>query len=198
MAGCFVGIGRPTFAALSAYSCVSSASVYCTATTASCDPSATPTPVIANGDFEAGAVGPWVPTVTSTPGNVFGSVSNERPHSGRNSFKVEFKNLDGGGIRLAQNIKLNPLKNYEMSYWWFSGDSATSYTTQLLATFPGRSIFIQTPYRADSRTPNTWYRESLTFKPPTPGANLVLSFSANRAAAEVVMYFDDVAIVEVP
>jgi hypothetical protein len=93
VAGCFSNIGRPAFAPQSAYSCVSSAYIYCQSTTASCDPYATPTPVVANGGFEAGAdVGPWIPTVTSTPGNIVYSVSNGRPHSGANSLKVVFNN----------------------------------------------------------------------------------------------------------
>lgn len=198
VAGCFANIGRQQFAPLSAYSCVSAADVYCTSTTASCDPSATPTPVVGNGDFEAGAVGPWVQSIFSTAGNYVGSVSNEKPHSGRNSFKLEFNNQDGGQLKLTQNIKIFPGKNYEMSYWWYSGSSTTAYTTQLLAQFPGRSIYLNIPFRADSRALNTWYRESLTFTPPASFATLTLSFSANKAESKVVMYFDDVAIVEIP
>jgi len=85
--------------------------------TASCDPYATPTLVIANGGFESGEVGPWVPTITSAPGNIIGAVSNDRSHSGSNTYNIGFKNLDGGFLRLMQTIKIEPGKNCEMSYW---------------------------------------------------------------------------------
>lgn len=154
--------------------------------------------MLGNGDFETGADGPWVQTIFSTVGNYVGSVSNERPHSGRNSFRLDFMAIDGGQFKLIQDIKIFPGKNYEMSYWWFSGSSSTPYTTQLVAQFPGRSVYLNTPFRIESRTLNTWYRESLTFAAPASFATVTLSFSANKADAGVVMYFDDVSIVEVP
>ncbi|KAK0742391.1 hypothetical protein B0T21DRAFT_361264 [Apiosordaria backusii] len=179
VSGCFASIGRPQFAPQSAYSCISSAPIYCTSTTASCDPFATPSPVIANGGFESGsAIGPWVPSITSTPGNVVIDVSNERPYSGSNSFKVVFNNNDGGIVRLTQSsVKLEPGQTYEMSYRWFSTNNVAYAGTSMQVSFPGR--------------------ETLTFQAPTSFANVILSWSANRGPSAVTAYLDEVAIVKI-
>ncbi|KAK1829450.1 hypothetical protein QBC39DRAFT_356589 [Podospora conica] len=198
VAGCFVSIGRPQFAPQSAYSCVSAAPIYCTSTTASCDPYATPTPVIINGGFESGDVGPWVPTITSAPGNVVGAVSNERPHSGSNSYKVEFKNIDGGLMRLTQAIKIEPGKNYEVSYWWYASNNVAYAGSNIQVSFPGRSFYVSINSDSPSRAPNTWHRESLTFNAPVSFATVMMAFSANRGPSDVVMYLDDASIVQIP
>jgi hypothetical protein len=153
--------------------------------------------VIANGGFESDEVGPWVPTITSTPGNVIGAVSNDRPHSGSsNSYKIDFRNLDGGLLRLTQTIKIEPGKNYEMSYWWYSSNNVAYAGTGLQVTFPGRSFYISV--NSDSRPSNTWFRESLTFTAPASFATVVLSWSSNRGPSDMIMYLDDAAIVQIP
>ncbi|KAK4179429.1 hypothetical protein QBC36DRAFT_232130 [Triangularia setosa] len=175
VSSCFLSIGRPQFAPQSAYSCISTAPIYCTPTLASCDPFATPTPVLPNGGFESSELSPWAPSITSTPGNVVAAVSNERPYTGSNSLK--------------------PGQTYEMSYRWWSSNNIAYAGTSFQVSFPGRSFY--TSVNSDSRAGGTWYRESLTFTAPTSFATVVLSWSANRGPSAVVAYLDDAAIVKI-
>ncbi|KAK3387379.1 hypothetical protein B0H63DRAFT_156622 [Podospora didyma] len=98
---CFASIGLPGFAPPSAHSCISSASIICHMTTAPCDPYATHTPAVANGGFEMGELGLWIPSILPNPSVLSPAVNSERPHSDGKSLKITWDNKSDANIWLS-------------------------------------------------------------------------------------------------
>lgn len=193
VAGCFESLGRPQFNPTSAYSCVSTASIYCQLTTASCDPYATPAATPINGGFESGDLSPWVQKQGySSPDSFEASVTSERSHSGGRSLKFSFTNVNAASVRWEQDVKLVPGAKYELSYWWYSVNSQASCATIVGMTLPGTSVTLNIP--TVNQPTNQWLPGSTTFVAPTSFGKVYIQMGGNKGSAANTMYVDDVEL----
>ncbi|KAM7210759.1 WSC domain containing protein [Rhypophila decipiens] len=185
------------FTASNAYACLTNLpNMYCTMTTTSCDPFATLTPAVPNGDFESGNLGPWTVQMGDAYPNLAVSVSDEKPHTGRYSFKFDYKGNGGVWMYLRHaDVKLQPGATYELSYWnWASNTDA--YLDPSVMMMAGGARFGFNSYRPAKRA-NEWYRQAVTFVAPTSYARLDLQFLVVVGAVPALSYVDDIAIVKV-
>ncbi|KAM7198270.1 hypothetical protein V8F33_005061 [Rhypophila sp. PSN 637] len=196
-ASCLTSHRFLAFDANSAYSCLANLpNLYCTTTTASCDPFATPTPALLNGGFESGELSPWVPQVGAGYTNFDFSVNTERPHSGKYSFKLDYRGGNSVYLYLRHpSATFEPGATYELSYWNWASNTDAYLDPQVLLFTGGQRIGWNT-YRRAQRA-NEWYRQSVTFQAPTSFGRFELQWVIVVSSAPSVMYIDDISIVKV-
>jgi hypothetical protein len=129
----------------------------------------------------------------SGPGNVVGEVSSERPHSGSKSFKITFRNQDGGTVTWRQQVKIEfPGQEYELSFWYFSANSGASNRIQ--GGIQGGGSYTSVNNQLINAPAGQWMRASVRFTPVVSIAHVELLFGCGVGTRGNVVYVDDVGL----
>lgn len=204
VASCFSDQYAATFNPPTAYACLTKNAV-CTSTTAPCEPTATATPIVANGGFENGAFSPYAlrPGYTvPNPSTAVIAVTDEKAHSGRYSLKVDYKGPDQVGTEWSQSgIKLEPGADYELTWWWWS----TNNVGQTGMIFRLDYVDTQTSaVRVNTWTPENqpvgeWVQSRFAFRAQASFSMLTfaLQCSTFRGSGPNAVYIDDIELKKV-
>lgn len=202
-APCFAGYGAnlDSFDATSAFSCISSASIYCQSTS-SCAPAATASaapiviPEFTNNGFEHGSLENWKVAPAATPENLISSISSDVAHSGQYSLKIQFNNLASENIAISHRVRFEPGARYKYSFWYYSAITNQSPgTLGLKAEYPGSGLMlvIGTSNVAVGR----WIQQTFTITPTASFGSVVITYAGTKGTVGNVFYIDDVSVTKV-
>jgi hypothetical protein len=203
VASCFADQYAATFNPPTAYACLTSNAV-CTSTTAPCEPTATPAPIIANGGFENGEFSPYVVKPgysVPNPSTAVIAVTDEKARSGRYSLKIDYKGPEHVGTEWAQRgVKLDPGADYELTWWWWSTNNVGQ--TGMIFRFD----YVDYMYQNSAVRVNTWYPENqpvgqwvqstFTFTAQASFSMLTFAVQADtwQGSGPNVLYIDDIEL----
>ncbi|KAM7187583.1 hypothetical protein V8F33_011139 [Rhypophila sp. PSN 637] len=198
VSGCFENIGQPAFAPPSAWSCIASASIFCSSTIA-CAPSSTSQPIIPpydNGSFESGSFGSWTLTPPATPDSIIGSISTEQAHSGSHSLKLQSSNLADDFASWSHRVRFEPNGRYEFAFWYYSTSNLSRGTLSLRVEYPGTSVplVIQMTSQPTAR----WIQQKFSLTPAASFGTISVGYLSTRlTTGSNVVYIDDVTVTKV-
>lgn len=197
VSSCFSNLDQPAgFNPTSAYSCISSASIYCSATSA-CAPVATSAPLIpafTNPGFESGDFGSWYEIPGATPNNLVGTISTENAHNGSYSLKLQFNNLASDYVGFAHRVRFEPGGRYEFSFWYYHLALATG-TLALRVEFPGTNLPLV--IQMNSQGVNRWLQQKFTLVPSTSFGTFSVTYQSTKQTFGDTIYIDDVTMTKV-
>jgi hypothetical protein len=202
IASCFTNVNSPQFNGASAYSCVGNAPLYCQFNTVCVGSTPTgsqpaPTNAISDGGFESGNLNAWTASSTVGADSVIAvSVSGDQPHTGTYSLKTVFSNTDGGSRTWFQDLQVEPGAAYEVSWWWYSTNSAASTVSRVqISGFGGVSI-LKDASTLNGPT-NTWVQATQNFTTGGTAGRIYLSVFGNEGNAANTFYVDDLTLTRV-
>lgn len=194
--------------ASSVYSCLGTASIFCTFESACITktytvgqvPSPTPTlgiNLVQNSGFESDDLAPWKSS-NSQP-NIAVSISNARSRSGLAAFLARYLNVNGSGASVTQVVKgLEPGGRYEARMWYMhTNAAATTYIS--LSAEPGR--FAVPELSLNGSPANQWTEMVLSFTPVSSWVELrfyprgLVAGAYGTDGGKDDIYVDDITLV---